>query len=139
MTARPPYLRPVPGLLVLVGGVGGTAARYGLARGLPTEAGHWPTGTFVANLVGSFVLGVLLEALLRAGPDTGLRQRLRLLLGTGFCGGFTTYSTLAVETDLLVRDHHPGLAVAYAVVTVVAGIVASVAGIALAARHRGPA
>jgi CrcB protein len=139
LTDRPLHLRLVPCLLVLVGGAGGTAARYGLAQGLPTEAGRWPTGTFVANLVGSFVLGLLLETLLRAGADTGIRQRLRVLLGTGFCGGFTTYSTLAVEADLLVRDHHPGLALAYVAATVVAGVVAAVTGIALAARRRRPA
>ena len=126
----------IGGLLVLVGGAVGTAARYGLARALPTEPGHWPTGTFVTNVLGSFVLGVLLEALLRAGADTGWRRRLRLLLGTGLCGGFTTYSTLAVETDLLVRDHHPGLALAYIAVSVLAGLVAGVLGVAVAARRR---
>ncbi|WP_375483724.1 fluoride efflux transporter FluC [uncultured Jatrophihabitans sp.] len=133
---RPLHLRPGACALVVAGGVAGTAARYGLARAFPTRSGHWPTGTFVANLVGAFVLGVLLEALLRSGPDTGVRRRLRLLLGTGFCGGFTTYSTFAVEADLLVRDHHTGLAVGYVAATLVAGAVLSVAGIALAARYR---
>ena len=94
-------------------------------------------GTFVANLLGSFVLGLLLEALARAGDDTGRRRRARLLLGTGFCGGLTTYSTFAVESDLLVRDGHGGLAAAYLAGTVVTGLVAAVLGIAVAAgRHR---
>ena len=116
------HLQLVAGVLVFVGGAVGTAARYGCAQVWPTESGSWPTGTFVVNLIGSFVLGVLLEGLVRAGPDVGARQRTRLLLGTGFCGGFTTYSTLAVEANLLVRDHHLALALGYVAASVVAGV-----------------
>lgn len=137
--APPLHRQVVPGTLVFVGGALGTAARYGLGHALPTETGRWPTGTFVANLAGALVLGVLLESLVRAGPDAGWRRRVRLLVGTGFCGGLTTYSTLAVEADLLVRDHHPTLALAYLSVSVVAGVLATVAGVALAARPRGTA
>jgi fluoride exporter len=135
----PLHRQVVPGILVFVGGALGTAARYGLGHALPTESGRWPTGTFVANLVGALVLGALLEALVRAGPDAGWRRRLRLLVGTGFCGGLTTYSTLAVEGDLLLRDHHQTLALAYLSATVVVGLLATVAGIALAATFRGAA
>jgi CrcB protein len=91
----------------------------------------------LVNLVGALVLGVLLEALSRQGPDTGWRRRTRLLVGTGFCGGLTTYSTLAVEADLLIRSHRDGLAAGYVVVSVVAGLAVAAVGIALSARlHR---
>jgi CrcB protein len=134
-----PDLGPLSPLLVSLVGVGGaigTAARYGLARWLPAGNGL-PRGTLIANLVGAVVLGVLLEALARRGPDLGVRRRIRLLLGTGFCGGLTTYSTLAVETDLLIRGHRDALAIEYAIASVVAGVALAAIGIAVAARaHR---
>jgi CrcB protein len=122
--------------LVAVGGFAGTLARYGLDRAEPTHAQAWPWATFVANVVGAFVLGLLLEALARRGPDDGWRLRTRLLAGTGFCGAFTTYSALAVETDLLVRDHRPGLASGYFAATVVVGLGATVLGLLAAGRAR---
>jgi CrcB protein len=133
---EPGPLTPTLIALVGLGGAVGTALRYAISRWLPTGSG-FPWATLVANLVGAVVLGVLLELLTRRGSDTGVRRRARLLLGTGFCGGLTTYSTLAVETDLLVRAHRDGLAATYAVVSVVAGAVAAGVGIAVAARtHR---
>jgi CrcB protein len=89
------------------------------------------------NLLGAFVLGLVLEAVARRGPDAGVRRRIRLLLGTGFCGAFTTYSALAVEVDLLVRTGQPATAIAYALTTVVAGFLVCTFGIWVAAR-RGP-
>jgi CrcB protein len=122
--------------LVGLGGAVGTAVRYGLERWLPANLGL-PRGTLIANLVGALVLGILLEALTRGGPDVGGRRRLRLLLGTGFCGGLTTYSTLAVETDLLIRAHRDALAAGYVAGSVVAGVALAGLGIALAGRwHR---
>lgn len=131
----PLHLQPRLMLVVLAGGVVGTPARYGLAEALPTRTGHWPAGTFVANLLGAFLLGALLEGLARRGDDSGRRRLLRLGLGTGFLGAFTTYSTLAVEADLLVRAHRPGLAVGYALASVLGGLLLSTAGIAAAAAH----
>jgi CrcB protein len=134
---RPLHLRPGALLLVAAGGLAGTLARYGLAELDPTAPRGWPWATFVANLAGALALGGLLELLARRGPDTGGRRQLRLLLGTGFCGGLTTYSTLAVETDLLVRAHRAGLALLYLAATVAAGFAAAAVGIAAAsARQR---
>ena len=114
--------------LVLLGGLLGTTARYAVTLGVPTRSGQWPTATFLVNLVGAFALGFLLDR-------TGDRHRqLRLLIGTGFLGSFTTYSTLAVDTDLLVRDHHSGLAIGYALASLVLGLCATVLGIAAAGR-----
>jgi CrcB protein len=134
----PPPLHRQPRLVlaVLAGGLVGTPARYGLSVLLPTPERGWPAGTFVANLLGAFLLGVLLEALARQGSDTGRRRLLRLGLGTGFLGAFTTYSALAVEVDLLVRAGRPGLGAAYALVSVLAGLLLSLAGIAAAAAWR---
>ncbi|MFC8042077.1 fluoride efflux transporter FluC [Nocardia sp. NPDC057353] len=120
-------------LLVGAGGLAGAALRYRLGLWFPHRAGGWPAATFAINVTGAFLLGVLLEALLRAGPDTGWRQRVRLAVGTGFLGAFTTYSALAVDTDLLLRDGHPWVAAGYGLGTVLIGGFATTAGIALGA------
>ncbi|MGO4692285.1 fluoride efflux transporter FluC [Glaciibacter sp. 2TAF33] len=127
--------------LVAVGGVFGTAAREGLTLALPVRipaAGGFPLAILLINLGGAFLLGWLLEALTRRGPDAGRRRTLRLLLGTGFLGGFTTYSALATDTALILGDH-VGIAVGYSLGSVVAGALATWAGIAVgaaASRHR---
>ncbi len=131
--------RHLPGasvLLVAAGGFAGTVARYGLELAAPAQTAAWPWGTFAANLAGAFVLGVLLETLARSGPDVGRRRQARLLGGTGFCGGLTTYSTFAVEADLLVRADRPGLAVGYLLVTLAAGLIATGAGIVAGTARR---
>ncbi|MEV0355736.1 CrcB family protein [Nocardia sp. NPDC050697] len=129
-----PPLVPLRSLLLVgAGGLAGAALRHRLGVWFPHRAGGWPGATFVVNVTGAFLLGLLLEALVRMGPDTGWRQRVRLTIGTGFLGAFTTYSALAVDTDLLLRAGHPGIAAAYALGTVLAGGVATTAGIALGA------
>lgn len=90
--------------------------------------------TFAINVMGAFLLGVLLEGLTRVGPDTGWRQRVRLGVGTGVLGSFTTYSTLAVDIDELLRGHRWWAAGSYAAGSVLAGLVATVIGIAVAAQ-----
>lgn len=118
---------------MFVGGCIGTLLRYGVAQILPHASG-WPVATFVVNVIGAFVLGVLLEALSRS--DSARRTRIRLLCGTGFCGGLTTYSTFAVEMDLLLRGGSLLLGAAYGVGSLVAGATAAYAGIACATRAR---
>jgi CrcB protein len=131
---RPPHLRPAPILLVVLGGMLGTLARYGVALALPAPGG-WPLPTLAVNLSGAFILGLLLESLLRAGADDGARRAVRLAAGTGFLGGFTTYSTFALDLNRLLDGGTPGLAFGYAVLTVVAGFLASFAGIWAASRR----
>ncbi|SCY52199.1 camphor resistance protein CrcB [Microbacterium sp. LKL04] len=126
-------------LLVLVGGTLGTAAREALSLAIPPVGGV-PVAIFLINIVGALFLGSLLEALSRRGPDAGRRRSLRLLLGTGFAGGFTTYSALAVDTGVLLTGGDAFVGVLYALATVAVGALATVTGIALAAaRHGKPA
>lgn len=132
---RPLHLTPAALGVVFAGGVAGTAARY-VAEEAIRPWGGWPVATFLVNVIGAFVLGVLLEALTRRGPDQGGRRRLRLLVGTGFLGAFTTYSALAVETVLLARDGRLWLGAAYAAVSLALGLVAAAAGIRVAGRGR---
>lgn len=127
--ARLAYLRPSVLTTVFVGGVFGTLARHGIETAVSWRGSGWPIATFGINLVGAFALGFLLEALVRRGPDVGVRRLTRLLLGTGFCGAFTTYSTFALEAVLLTRDGQLTTALAYAVSTVVLGAAAAWAGI----------
>lgn len=117
-------------LAVAVGGAAGTLLRHGVGGWLAGDDRIFPVATFVVNLTGSFLLGALLAVLALRGTDTGRRRDVRLLLGTGFLGGYTTYSALAVETDHLLRTDHAALALTYALGTVLLGLVAALAGIA---------
>lgn len=119
-------------LTVGAGGFLGALARYGVARALLRRGLDFPWATFSVNLTGAFLLGILLEALVRAGPDNGVRRYLRLLIGTGFLGAFTTYSTFALDTDELLRHGRVGVGIAYLGASVVGGLAAVYAGIALA-------
>ena len=112
--------------LVAVGGTVGALARYGLTRAFPVAAGTFPTTTFVINVCGAFLLTVLLEWLVRRGTP---EHWLRLVIGVGVLGAFTTFSTFASELALLWRDHERTIAVEYAVASVVAGVLAVVLGL----------
>ncbi|OIQ88204.1 putative fluoride ion transporter CrcB [mine drainage metagenome] len=119
--------------MVVLGGMLGTALRAQLEGAFAAPAGEWPWVTFVINLVGSFVLGALLEVLSRTGADAGWRRAVRIGLGTGVIGGFTTYSTFIVETALLVRDGHAGTGAVYAVVSLVLGLLSATTGFVVGA------
>lgn len=129
-----PHLTPALQAVVFAGGCLGTLARYSLVLALPVSGG-WPFATFIANLLGAFVLGALLEGLMRYGNDEGMARLVRLGLGTGFIGAFTTYSSFAVETILFIQGHHPSLAIAYAAASIVGGTVMSTLGIHVAGRR----
>lgn len=133
-TARPVHVRVSYLALVAAGGTIGTGAREALSLAFPPVAGV-PVSIFAINIVGAFLLGVLLEALVRRGRDEGRRRTMRLLIGTGGLGGFTTYSTLATDTALLFSAHASGLAVLYAIATVLVGALTTWAGLAVAATH----
>ncbi|SEP61491.1 fluoride efflux transporter FluC [Microlunatus flavus] len=131
--ARPAYRQPLLLLLVLLGGATGTLARWATGLAVP-HLGRVPLGTLAVNVIGAFVLGALLAHLAGRGPDEGRRRALRVTLGTGFCGGFTTYSALANDTAGLLRQGLAGHALAYVGATLVLGYAASVLGVAAARR-----
>jgi CrcB protein len=112
--------------LIALGGAIGALGRYGLARAFPVAAGTFPTPTLIINVAGAFLLAGVLETLARRGdPD----HWLRLLLGIGVLGAFTTFSTFATELALLWRGGDELVAVEYAVVSVVGGSVAVLLGL----------
>lgn len=117
-------------LLVALGGTIGTAARLGLGLLLP-DAGGIPVAVLVANVVGALLIGIL-AARLPASTD------LRLLLGTGVLGGFTTYSAFMTGTVALWTDA-PLLAGAYAVGSLVLGLAAAALGLRLGRPRAGAA
>lgn len=106
---------------VFVGGALGTLARAVLATVAAPHPDQWPWATFVVNIVGAFLLGYFTTRLLERLPLSSYR---RPLLGTGLCGGLTTFSTMQVETLRMVEHHHYGLAAGYTVASIVAGLAA---------------
>jgi CrcB protein len=86
--------------VVALGGIIGSLARYGLTEAFPHGTGEFPWATFATNVLGCFAIGVLLARLTpRSHP------LLRPFLGTGILGGFTTFSTFAVDTEKLLPEH----------------------------------
>lgn len=118
--------------VIFVGGGLGTLARAVLEDAAPARPGAVPWTTLAINVVGSLLLGLLLETLARTGPDEGWRRTARLGLGTGVLGGFTTYSTFAVETVGRLAPQTLLVGIAYAVGSVVSGVAAAAVGYRLA-------
>lgn len=118
-----------PAVLLALGGGAGANARFYLGRwvaGVQEQyAGGvaFPWGTFVINVSGSAVLGLL--AGLCLGHADPVRRVWYVLLGTGFCGGFTTFSTFSVEALELIREERLGAALAYTLGSVAAGVAAA--------------
>ena len=116
-------------LWICVGGGVGTGMRYGLARlasRLESESWWWPLGTFWANVLGSFFLGILFvwgEGRDLFGYDA------RRVLGVGVMGGFTTYSSFNLETLRLIEDLQYGRAMLYVLGTLVTCLLAGFAGL----------
>ena len=133
-TGRPNHMRWAPIALVAVGGATGAAGREGLSLVIPEISGV-PVAIALVNVVGAFLLGYLYEAVTRLGPGSPTAANLKLLVGTGFCGGFTTYSSLATDTAVLYSHDRPAVATVYALGTVVVGACATFAGLAVATRR----
>ncbi len=107
-------------LLVAAGGSMGAVLRYGIALMLPNQS--FPLATLIANLAGSFLLGIILAMSLK---DETLPEGVKLFLATGICGGFTTFSGFSSENLGLMQSGKYNLAFLYIVTSVVGGILAT--------------
>ena len=106
---------------IFAGGALGTLARAGLAEAFPHAANVWPWPTFTVNVVAAFLLGYFVTRLQERLPLSSYR---RPLLGTGLCGGLSTFSTMQVEILNMLDAHAWGLALGYIAASVVAGYAA---------------
>jgi fluoride exporter len=116
---------------IFVGGAVGTVSRYELDSHHPVAAGHFPWVTLLINLSGSFAIGLLVPLTEHITPRAPLA---RPFLIVGFLGGWTTYSTLAVEATLLAKDGDIATFVAYLAATVIGGLALVIVGNGLGRR-----
>src|SRR5688572_4148165 len=108
-------------LLVGAGGCIGSVVRYLAVISIDKKLNSaFPFGTFTVNLLGSFVLGFLMAVLMKRSAHA---LEWKLFLGTGFCGGFTTFSAFALENMNLFQQKSPGIALLYIIFSVSGGVV----------------
>jgi CrcB protein len=140
--APPTRRRPRPALprpdrrevaAVFAGGALGTLARAALAEAFPHAATAWPWPTFAVNIVAAFLLGYFVTRLQERLPLSSYR---RPLLGTGLCGGLSTFSTMQLEIVKMLDAHAWGLAAGYAAASIAAGYAAIQLATALVRRVR---
>lgn len=113
-------------LLVFLGGGVGSVLRYVVTRFLNNPTTGVPYGTFLVNIIGSFLIGIILGLALK---NEALNQNHTLLLATGFCGGFTTFSAFAYENHLFLKSGNLTLLFGYTIASIVVGLLAVFLGI----------
>ena len=112
-------------MIVGVGGAVGAVLRYLIGFIPMNKSGVFPVNTFLINLVGSFAIGAIAALALRTDR---MDPKLVLFLKTGICGGFTTFSSFALETGDLIGSGNTAAAVIYAVLSIILGVLAVFAG-----------
>lgn len=115
-------------LAIFAGGCLGGLARYATVRAWPVGQGSFPWPTLAVNLTGALILAVLLVLAGRLWQSRYARP----LLGTGFCGAFTTFSAVVVDSDRLLAGGAPGTALGYLAASFGGGLVVAFAGVVLA-------
>jgi CrcB protein len=128
--ARPDYRELAA---VFAGGALGALARAALSTLTADDPASWPWPTFAVNIVGAFLVGYFTTRLLERLPLSSYR---RPLLGTGLCGGLTTFSTMQIETLKMIERGHWALAIGYTVTSIVLGLLAVHVATALVRRVR---
>lgn len=113
-------------LLVFVGGGFGSALRYLIGKWLNNPQDGIPYGTFVANILGSLLIGILLGF---AAKNEALSENHTLLLATGFCGGFTTFSAFAYENHIFLKSGDFVSFALYTMASFILGFLAVFAGV----------
>jgi fluoride exporter len=114
---------------IALGGAMGTPARYEISQLIQVAKDTFPWATLVTNLSGAFVLGLFLTLVIERFPPA---RYSRAFFAIGFLGSFTTFSTMAVETVTLVKDHRAVLGISYLCVSIAAGLASCYLGIVLA-------
>ena len=122
---------PLALFAVMFGGAIGSACRWWIGLRLNALFAHIPLGTLLVNLVGGFVIGLALGLFARY---PGLDVQWKLLLVTGFCGGFTTFSTFSAEVVTLLQSGRLGWAALTITIHVLGSLLLTLAGFALAGR-----
>ena len=112
--------------LVFLGGCLGGLLRYAVTKHWPEAAGSFPWSTFAVNVVGAFVLAVVVEVATEVHPQS---RYLRPLAGAGFCGALTTFSSIVVSVDRLAAHGHGAMAASYLLATLAAGLAAGALGL----------
>jgi len=116
-------------LLVFIGGGFGSGLRYLIGKYVNSSLGSFPIGTFTVNIIGSLLIGLILGY---AAKENSLSQNQVLLLATGFCGGFTTFSAFANENFQLLKTGDIMQFSIYTISSIVVGLIAVFIGIYIA-------
>jgi len=115
---------------IALGGAAGTVARYLVSLGMQRTSSDFPYSTFLVNVTGSFLIGLLARILSTPTSDPVLRAALTI----GFCGGFTTFSTFSAEFVAMVEQGRALRAIVYVVLSVTVGVSATVLGLVVGNR-----
>ena len=116
-------------LLVFIGGGLGSGIRYIISKYLNSSIGSFPIGTFTVNIIGSLIIGLVLGY---AAKENSLTQNQVLLIATGFCGGFTTFSAFAQENFELLKTGDIMQFSIYTIGSILVGLLAVFVGLYIA-------